>query len=27
LMVKKIEATGAVESVNEAKDLIDRLNN
>ena len=27
LMVKKIEATGAVESVNEAKDLINRLNN
>jgi cytoskeletal protein CcmA (bactofilin family) len=27
LMVKKIEATGAVESVNEVKDLIDRLNN
>jgi cytoskeletal protein CcmA (bactofilin family) len=27
LMVKKTEATGAVESVNEAKDLIDRLNN
>ena len=27
LMVKKTEATGAVESVNEAKDLINRLNN